>query len=429
MAKGTYRSVAVKAVDVERLAAESGGQLGVSIDVAMEKQYAGFFRPADGRVLLTVRWSHPAETLEFFALVERLRGLDVAVEAAMEPTGTYGDPIRAGLWSRDVRVFRLSGKRVKDAREVFDGVPSQHDAKSVHLIARLHSQGLSELWPLRTEAERAMRAKRQWLDHWASQEIVLTNRIGSQLAGYWPEVTVHLPAMRTTLLRLLAAYGGPAGVARSPAEARALLRHVGRAFLADETIVAVVASASQTLGQEMTGAEVEYLKELAEEALRTRTKRQEVEKDVRALSREQVPEVVVRMVGTAAATALIAHNITPTKYPTARAFLKALGLNLRENSSGKTGEDPPRHITKRGPGTPRQLLYLATLRAVRSDDWCRAWYEAKRRRDGGGKKAPKALVALMRKLARALFCVWTKGEAFDASRLFDTTRLVARRAA
>lgn len=48
----------------------------------------------------------------------------------MEPTGTYGDGLRALLVSRGVSVFMQSPKRVHDAREVFDGVPSLHDAKS-----------------------------------------------------------------------------------------------------------------------------------------------------------------------------------------------------------------------------------------------------------------------------------------------------------
>ena len=68
------------------------------------------------------------------------------VEALMEPTGTYGEDLRALLITRGVSVFMLSPKRVHDAREVFDGVPSLHDAKSCVVMAQLHRQGVSRAY-------------------------------------------------------------------------------------------------------------------------------------------------------------------------------------------------------------------------------------------------------------------------------------------
>jgi hypothetical protein len=47
------------------------------------------------------------------------------------------------LKSEGVAVFMLSPKRVHDAKEVFDGVPSLHDAKSCVVMAQLHRQGVS----------------------------------------------------------------------------------------------------------------------------------------------------------------------------------------------------------------------------------------------------------------------------------------------
>ena len=62
----------------------------------------------------------------------------------MEPSGTYGDVLRHQLKSDDFPVFMVSGKRTHDAREMFDGVPSLHDAKAAAIIARLHADGLSK---------------------------------------------------------------------------------------------------------------------------------------------------------------------------------------------------------------------------------------------------------------------------------------------
>ena len=77
-------------------------------------------------------------------------------------------------------------------------------------------------------------------------------------------------------------------------------------------------------------------------------------------------------------------------------------------------------ITKRGPGVARQYLYMAVLRQLKEQPIFRAWYDAKVKRDGG--LTEKALTALMRKLAGALWWV-ARGHAFDPSRLFDTSRL------
>jgi hypothetical protein len=63
---------------------------------------------------------------------------------------------------------------------------------------------------------------------------------------------------------------------------------------------------------------------------------------------------------------------------------------------------------------------MAALRFVKDDaaalSWCRA------RKGYKADQKIKAVVALMRKLARALWHV-ARGEAFDATKLFDTRRL------
>jgi transposase len=98
--------------------------------------------------------------------MQTARLLDVQeVEALMEPTGTYGDPLRALLLAHGAQVFMLSPQRVHDAAEVFDGVPSMHDAKACVIIARLHHQGVSKPYiepsPLRVRMRALMAPQAQ----------------------------------------------------------------------------------------------------------------------------------------------------------------------------------------------------------------------------------------------------------------------------
>ncbi len=70
----------------------------------------------------------------------------VRVEVVMEPSGTYGDPLLWQLRQAGVALYRVSPKRVHDAAEVFDGVPSLHDAKAAELIGRRPLHAASEPW-------------------------------------------------------------------------------------------------------------------------------------------------------------------------------------------------------------------------------------------------------------------------------------------
>jgi hypothetical protein len=60
------------------------------------------------------------------------------------------------------------------------------------------------------------------------------------------------------------------------------------------------------------------------------------------------------------------------------------------------------------------------LRWLQKDAVAKAWYEQKRKRDGG--RRARGVTALMRKYAQALFHV-ARGVAFDSTKLFDVSRL------
>ena len=103
----------------------------------------------------------------------------------------------------------------------------------------------------------------------------------------------------------------------------------------------------------------------------------------------------------------------PRNFHSAGAYRKAMGLNLVERSSG-TYQGRLR-ISKRGSARTRQWLYFAVLRLVQQCG-VRPWYEAKKARDEGD--ARRVLVAVMRKLAVALYHVGVRNEEFQPRRLF-----------
>jgi transposase len=203
-------------------------------------------------------------------------------------------------------------------------------------------------------------------------------------------------------------------------EARETMRTVGGPLLKQEKIEAVVASSAYTIGVPMTGQEAEELRDLAARTVDLYRRLEASRRKVERLGQQRPSiQAMSRAVGKGTATVLVVEGGDPQHYESARQWEKTFGLNLKERSSGK--HIGMLKITKRGSGRARKWLYLAALRLIREDQVVRTWYEKKVARDGG-KKRKKAIVAVMRKLLRALWHVG-RGETLDTSKLFDVERL------
>lgn len=421
MGKRKYRSVLVKEVVVARVVEQLvEGRVVFAVDVAKEWMY-GALMESGHSVLKTIRWSHPTETPDVVSLLGELRSAGVDVTVAMEPSGTYGDALRWRFQRSGFSVHRVNPKRSHDAAEVYDGVPSWHDAKCAAIIGKLHLDGLSEPWPAKTDGRRRLEALLRELEVWEKQFESNRNRLEGLLARHWPELVNELALDSATLLELLCAFGGPAAVAARPSAAARLMRRVGGAYLLDDKIERVVKSAGSTLGVCALDAEEALLRCIASEARRNQKQAQRARRAVeKQTGEEPCAKHMAPTIGKTTAAVMVATLGNPSDYGSAKAFEKALGLNLREKSSGKQ-QERGLHITKRGPCVVRMHLYFAVLRLLQGDPVVAAWYARKVKRDGGKAKT-KAVVALMRKLARALWHV-SRGQAFDASKLFDTRRL------
>jgi hypothetical protein len=184
-------------------------------------------------------------------------------------------------------------------------------------------------------------------------------------------------------------------------------------LLKQEKIEAVLASARTTLGVRMQPDDVAFVQRCAGAALETG---REIQRTRRALERRAASDPDLQRVGQAVgvvtACVLFAVLGNPRNYSSGAAYRKAMGLNLKERSSGRYKGHLK--ITKRGPSAARRWLYFAALRYVRHPA-VRGWYERKKERCQG--RGGKGVVAVMRKLALAVYAV-AHGATFDAARLF-----------
>lgn len=418
MKKRIYRAVDVKALNLDELRKVVKNQkIVLGVDVAKEDFFAALMNEKR-EVLSTIKWKHPMETgMLLDVMLHKLpwSSLDVA----MEPSGTYGDALRALFLGNGIKVYRVSPKRCHDAAEVYDGVPSLHDPKAAAIIGRLHLDGASEEWPLPEKAQRELRAAIKTMELYDDAYYRNINRLESLLARHWPEVTRHLKLTSVTLLELIIAFGCPDRVAAEPEKSAELMRRVGRSNLLVEKIDKVVESAQQSMGVPCIEEERRLLVELCSEVRRLQQKARTAQDRVERLTQDtESVDAMVGIIGKKTAAVLHSELGDVSRYDNAGSYVKSMGLNLKEHSSGK--HKGKLKITKRGSGTVRMYLYLAVLRLIQNNFIVQAWYQCKIERDGGIKM--KAVVAVMRKLARALWHVG-QGKRFDAAKLFDVSRL------
>jgi len=414
MRSRAYGSVAVNGVDAEKLCAGRENQeLVVGLDIGKYRTMA-VARWPDGTFERPWKVKNPEELSQLVALLERLaRGRRLVV--ALEPSGTYGDALRQTLNDASLTVQRVSPKAAHDYAEIFDGVPSQHDGKDAAVVAELAATGKGKSWPYGEPT-----AWEQELTYWVERmgwhhriQAMGLGVIEGMLGRHWPEATRVLKVSSGTLLRVLARYGGPAGLA-ADAEAADRVRRWGGRCLSSEKADELLACAQSTVGVRQGEWDRRRLQELAEQTRQARLEVGRCKRQLQRLARgHPVLEPQGRVVGMATACVLWVYTGDPRHYHCAEAYRKAMGLNLVERSSGVY--QGKLKISKRGHPQSRQWLYLATLRLVQQAGVQR-WYQAKKARDA--EKARRALVAVMRKLCLALYHIGIEGSRFDARRLF-----------
>jgi len=143
---------------------------------------------------------------------------------------------------------------------------------------------------------------------------------------------------------------------------------------------------------------------------------------IETLCEEQYPETAsLRQVKGVGAVTALAYRLVlddPARFPKSRSVGAYLGLTRRHDDSGDS--EPELRITKAGDKLLRRLLIQAAhyiLGPFGPDTDLRRWGLEFIRRGGGTKKAKKkAAVAVARRLAVLLHCLWSTGEVYEPLR-------------
>jgi transposase len=415
--KNPYSLVDVNQVRVESLVQQRRGQTAtVGVDVAKGELVACVVWP-DRVFERPWRVKSPSQVrLGVQTLLELNRHCPVIV--AMESSGTYGDPLRQALADSGIEVRRVSSKSVKDHAETFDGVPSQHDGKDAAIIGTLCVEGHGKPWAWgeRPQQDQAIRYWVRKLDTAQRIKQVFSGKLESLLARHWPEAGGLLKPSGATLPAALAHWGDPRALGEDVQAAEQLARF-GRHYLTAEKIARVIESARTTIGVRMNAWAAREMKQIAQAILEQRRQIQDCRGELKKLTAQhKAIQSQAPAVGLITACVLWMCLGDAANYGSAAAYRKAMGLNLKERSSGVLKGKLT--LTKRGQRLTRKWLYFSALRWMR-DPSVKRWVEQKKARDGG--RGDKAAVGVMRRLALAAWHTG-QGEVFDVNRLFPGVR-------
>lgn len=432
--KRIYRRVKINKVSIESLKeiAVLKGEAGTTVGLDVAKhEIVVVIRWCDGSFERPWSVSNPSEIALLVELLCVLRETCDSLVIGIESTGTYSEPVRCAMTQACLEVHRLSGKGVADYKEIFDGVPSQHDGKDAAMIAELAHFGKGTPWPYapRSETEQAIGHQVARLNVFRNQSNQWIGRLEGMLAKHWPELSGLLDLSRVTLLKICQHYGSPAQLIGDDNVRQQLRRWSGN-LLSFAKIDAILESARTSVGLPMGPSELTWLKEIASEVLHARAEIKLCEKKLRAIaeSHEQM-QPYVKSAGAVTLCTIWATVGDPGKYPSSGAFLKALGLNLKELSSGRRQGELA--ISKRGPSLARKILYYWALRSVRHPaikPWYTHFITVGRSQNGSQEhRKMKALIALLRKLCRSLWYAYRHGLPFDYAKVFPGKPLQQRK--
>jgi transposase len=432
-AKRMYRRTSVKKISRETLKEVSllkgGAGTCVGLDIG-KQEIVAVVRWPDGSFECPWSVKNPSEIQELIGLLQMLRETCDSLTVGLESTGTYGEAVRLAMTSAFLEVHRISGKASSDYKEIFDGVPSQHDGKDAAIIAELTCFGKGTPWPFEplSEIDQEIRHQIQRMDVFHEHATEWTGRLEAVLAKHWPELTSLLSLRSVTLVKIMIDFGSPARLAADPA-AREKLRKWGRS-LKPEKIDQIIESARTTPGAPIGKGELAWLQEIASELQKSILEVNACRKRLESIAHSHASmSEFIEAVGAVTLCVIWATVGDPRNYHSSGAFLKALGLNLKELSSGK--RQGQLAITKRGPGLARKYLYYWALRASRKPE-LHQWYldfQKVGRSSGGGNehRKMKGLIALTRKLSRSFWYTRMHEEAFDYSKVFPGRPLEKRK--
>ena len=383
----------------------------VGIDVGKDKHH-GFLGTATGVSLLrrlvfenNVEGFHK---LLSFTEAERVKNGLEKVVFGFEPTGNYHKPLGEYLVEHDHCVVMVSGKAVKNNREMLDGRWDKNDTKDPANIADLISQAKFMYYdhpvlPLR-DLRNLLSLKRRL----KKQEHGLRVRIRNLLlAQYFPELDRYYGQWEKAGLSIVRWCLSPSMIAEMEYEQFKRLISPGMRMniSQQERLRGIWQKASESIGCQV-GETVEFEATLMVEGLKqTREAIRVTDEKIKQVCLYFPDYSYLRTIpgfGPDVSAKTLAAIGNPFRFSSERQVLKMAGWDLSAKRSGKKSESVVPVISKKGKASLRYALYQAAFVASSQNPYFVTYFTNKLR----GRQREKGIKTKMRtKLAAKLLIV------------------------
>jgi transposase len=406
----------------------------VGIDIAKQTHWA---RATDYRGIelgKAIKFENDRAGFEsIVARIEMLRNNKVTrnqydrVLIGMEPTGHYWKPLASYLFNAGYRVVGVNPYHTKRAKELDDNSPTKSDKKDALTIARLVKDGryFDPYLPEDIYAELRVLANGRVISMKRSNEV--KNRITAILDEYFPELNkvFRCPLKGKASRQILRNCPFPADIlALSEESILAEIKKAVKKSVGMKKVKELKAAANESIGVRygLTSARLR-LAQLLDELEMAEKHLAEIETSMEQLlmaSGYGESLLSIKGIGIVTAASFLGEVGDPLRFGNARQIANYAGLNLTEDSSGKSKSGTV--ISKRGRSQLRSLLYQMAFVMVGQNAEMMVLHEYLTSRSKNPLKKKQSLVVIAKKVITVIYSLLKKQAKYDPALALGTVR-------
>ena len=400
----------------------SDDYLVIGLDVAKDKHLA-FMGSATGKSLLR-KLVFENNLNGFRKLLERsdaVRGQNALCKVVfgLEPTGNYHKPLGAHLIRCGCHVVLVTGKAVKNNRELLDGRWDKHDTKDAANIADLVSRGRCLYYDYPSGSINQLRQLLSLRRRLKKEEHSLRMRIRNNLlAQYFPELDRFFSACESETLAIVRWCLDPKTISSLEFdEFFSMVTTAKRGIAQKLRLQKIHRLAVESVGCSMGPAAEFEATLLVDKLKQVRHQLKEIADLMEDFCMEFVEYSCLLTIpgfGPYIAARVLASIANPRRFDSSNQVIKLAGYDLGANRSGKTSNEAVPVISKRGNGELRYALYQAAhVASTRNRDFIRYFTRMLRDRQRERGIKTKMRVKLAVKMLKIAWTIMKKQEAFD----------------
>jgi len=397
----------------------------VGVDIGSEFQYARAFDfrgfEFSKKALRFANTKEGFEAFDIWATDLMKKHNKTRAFVGMEPTGHYWYGFGCHLQHRGVEFGMVNPYHVKRSKELDDNTPTKNDRKDPKTIAMLVKDGrfLVPYMPegVYRELRNLMELRRQCI----VQLISIQNRVKRWLDIHFPEFsTVFKKWTGKAAILALRHFPTPESVIETGEDKIvATWKEEVKRAVGHKHAKKLIAAAERTIGLKhgLKSATLEIGTLLDEYMIYSKR-----HQDIMKIVEEQVNQVPnankllgIKGIGIVAIAGFIASTGDINRFESPEQIVKLLGLNLKENSSGK--HQGKTTITRRGRSDGRYAIFQAVLPLVARTAEFRELHCYYIHRENNPLKKMQSIVAICGKLIRVFYAILKTGSNYDAEKM------------